>query len=147
MGISGKQVHFLFLRSVKVRTNTQTNGLSYSKDKMGFSDGSAGEESTCKAGNPGDTSLIPGSGRFPWRRKRQPLPVFLPGKSPWREEPGRLQSMGLQSQTRLSMHAQAQMRKDKSNQSKARKEIREEGKGPALQLGDRERQERGGLPW
>ena len=24
--------------------------------------------------------LIPGSGRSPWRRKRQPTPIFLPGK-------------------------------------------------------------------
>ena len=31
--------------------------------------------------NTGDTSLIPGSGRFPWRRKWQPTSVFLPGKS------------------------------------------------------------------
>ena len=31
-----------------------------------------------------------------WRRAWQPTPVFLPGKSPWTEEPGRLQSMGLQ---------------------------------------------------
>ena len=31
-----------------------------------------------------------------WRRKWQPTPVFLPGKSPWPEEFGWLQSMGLQ---------------------------------------------------
>ena len=30
------------------------------------------------------------------RRKWQPTPVFLPGKIPWTEEPGRLQSMGSQ---------------------------------------------------
>ena len=30
-----------------------------------------------------------------WRRKWQPTPVFLPGESPWTEEPGRLESMGL----------------------------------------------------
>ena len=29
----------------------------------------------------GDMHLIPGSGRFPWRRKWQPTPLFLPGKS------------------------------------------------------------------
>ena len=29
-----------------------------------------------------------------WRRQWQPTPVFLPEKSPWTEEPGRLQSMG-----------------------------------------------------
>ena len=34
-------------------------------------------------------------GKIPWRRKWQPTPVFLPGKS-MTEEPGRIQSMGLQ---------------------------------------------------
>ena len=36
--------------------------------------------------------------KIPWRRKWQPTPVFLPGEFhiPWTEEPGRLQSMGLQ---------------------------------------------------
>ena len=38
----------------------------------------SGKESACQAGHLG---LIPGSGRFPWRRKWQPAPVFLPGKS------------------------------------------------------------------
>ena len=32
----------------------------------------------------------------PRRRVWQPTAVFLPGESPWTEEPGRLQSMGLQ---------------------------------------------------
>ena len=36
------------------------------------------------------------AGKIPWRRKWQPTPVFLPGKIPWTEEPGRLQSMGSQ---------------------------------------------------
>ena len=31
---------------------------------------------------------------FYWRRQWHPTPVLLPGKSPWMEEPGRLQSMG-----------------------------------------------------
>ena len=31
--------------------------------------------------NVGDLGSIPGSGRSPWRRKRQPTPVLLPGKS------------------------------------------------------------------
>ena len=38
----------------------------------------SGKESACQAGHMG---LIPGLGRFPWRRKWQPSPVFLPGKS------------------------------------------------------------------
>ena len=32
--------------------------------------------------------------KIPWRRAWQPTPVFLPGESPWTEEPGGLQSMG-----------------------------------------------------
>ena len=33
------------------------------------------------AGETGDTSSIPGLGRFPCGRKQQPTPLFLPGKS------------------------------------------------------------------
>ena len=39
---------------------------------------------------------IPGLGRSS-RRAWPPTPVFLPRESPWMEEPGRLQSMGSQS--------------------------------------------------
>ena len=45
---------------------------------LGFPGGSDSKESTCNAGVPGS---IPGLGRFPWRRKWQPTPVFLPGES------------------------------------------------------------------
>ena len=58
---------------------------------LGFPGGSASQESFCDAGHLG---LITGLGRssrggYSW----QPTPVFLPGESPWTEEPGRLQSM------------------------------------------------------
>ena len=45
---------------------------------------SAGEESACNAG---DRSLIPESGRPPWRRNRLPTPVFwgFPGGSDGKE--------------------------------------------------------------
>ena len=33
------------------------------------------------AGGAKDAGSIPGWGRFPWSRKWQPTPVFLPGKS------------------------------------------------------------------
>ena len=33
---------------------------------------------------------------IPWRRARQPTPVFLPGEYTWTEEPGGLQFMGSQ---------------------------------------------------
>ena len=35
-------------------------------------------------------------GKIPVRGAWQPTPVFLPGESPWTEDPGGLQSMGLQ---------------------------------------------------
>ena len=41
-------------------------------------------------------------GKSMWRRKRQPTPSILAWKILWTEEPGGLQSMGLQSQTPLS---------------------------------------------
>ena len=44
---------------------------------MGFPSGSSGKESGCNAGDTGDAGSIP----VPWRRKWQPTPVFLPGKS------------------------------------------------------------------
>ena len=34
--------------------------------------------------------------KIPWRREWQPIPVFLPEETPWTEEPGALQPMGLQ---------------------------------------------------
>ena len=41
--------------------------------------------------------------KFPWRRERQPTPVFLPGESPWTEESGGLQTTGSQTnQTQMS---------------------------------------------
>ena len=46
--------------------------------RSGFPDGSEVKASAC---NVGDLSSIPGSGRFPWRKKWQPTPVFLPGES------------------------------------------------------------------
>ena len=46
-----------------------------------------------QCGRPG---FNPWVGKIPWKRTWQPTPVFLPGESPWTEEPGRLQSMGSQ---------------------------------------------------
>ena len=37
-----------------------------------------------------------GLGKIPWRGAVHPTPVFLPGQSPWTEEPGELWSMGSQ---------------------------------------------------
>ena len=56
---------------------------------------------SANAGDARDSGSIPESGRSPWSRKCQPAPVFLPRKFTT-EEPGGLQSMGLQSRTQLS---------------------------------------------
>ena len=45
---------------------------------QGFPGGSEVIASAC---NVGDLGSIPGSGRFPWRRKWLPTPVFSPGES------------------------------------------------------------------
>ena len=52
---------------------------------LGFPCGLAGKESAC---NGEDLGLIPGLGRFPWRRQRLPTLFFWPGEfhglySPW----------------------------------------------------------------
>ena len=57
-----------------------------------------GKEFTCNAGDPG---LIPGSRSSLGEGNGNPL-HSLAKKIPWTEDPGGLQSMGLQSQTGLS---------------------------------------------
>ena len=52
------------------------------------------------AGRPMRCGFDPWDRKIPWRRAWQPTPEFLPGESPWTQEPGGLQSW--QSQTRLS---------------------------------------------
>ena len=45
---------------------------------MGFPPGSAGKESAYNVGDLG--SIFPSVGKIPWRRERQPTPVFWPGE-------------------------------------------------------------------
>ena len=46
----------------------------------------------------------PWVGKIPWRRAWHPTPVFLPGESPWTEEPGGLQSIGSVGCTNTQKH-------------------------------------------
>ena len=57
-----------------------------------FPGGSDGKESACNAR---DLGSIPGLVRFPGGEHGNSTPVFLPGESPWTEEPGKLKSMGV----------------------------------------------------
>ena len=59
----------------------------------GLPGSSAGKEYICNVGALGS---IPGLGRSPRGRAWQPAPVFLPGESPWTEDPGGLSSIGSQ---------------------------------------------------
>ena len=59
------------------------------------------EDSACQHRSRGQVQSL--GQEIRWRRKWQPTSVFLPGKISWAEEPGRIQSTGLQkSQARLS---------------------------------------------
>ena len=61
---------------------------------LGFPGGASGKEPVCQYRRYKRLGFDPWVGEVPWRRAWQPTPVFLPGESPWTEEPGRLQSMG-----------------------------------------------------
>ena len=74
-------------------------GLATTPVFLDFPGGSADKESAC---NVGDLGLIPGLGRFPWRRERIPTPVFWP-----REFHGPYSLWGrkeLDTTERLSLH-------------------------------------------
>ena len=60
--------------------------------KFGFPGGSDGKEYACNARDPG---LIPGSGKSSGEGMATDSSI-LAWRNPWTEEPGRLQSMGLQ---------------------------------------------------
>ena len=75
-------------------------------DECGFSDGSAGKEYTCNAGDTGNAGSIPGLGRSPGGGKATHS-SSLAWKIPWIEEPDVLQSIRsqeLDTTERLCMH-------------------------------------------
>ena len=63
---------------------------------LGFAGGASDKEPACQCRRHKRHRLDPWVGKIPWRRAWQPMPVFLPGESPWTEEPGRLPSIGSQ---------------------------------------------------
>ena len=69
----------------------------------GASQDTRGKDCTCQCRRCQRCRFDPWVRKILWRRARQPSPGFLPGKSPSTEEPGRLQSMGSQSQMWLSI--------------------------------------------
>ena len=59
-----------------------------------FLGGTVVKESACQGRRRRRLGFDPLVGKIPWRRKWQSMAVFLPGKIPRTEEPGRPQSMG-----------------------------------------------------
>ena len=73
-------------------SSNMSNSLGKGSKKIGFPGGSDGKESTC---NVGDLGSIPGLGRS----LEEGMAIhssILAWRIPWMEEPGGLQSMGLQ---------------------------------------------------
>jgi len=62
----------------------------------GFPDDTGSEEPACQCRKCKRHRFDPWFGKIPWRRAWKPTPVFLPGKSPWTEQLGRLLFMGSQ---------------------------------------------------
>ena len=70
---------------------------------QGFPGSTRGKEPACQRRKHKRCEFGPWIRKISWSRKRQPILVFLPGEWPQTGEPGGLQSMGLQSQTRLKL--------------------------------------------
>ena len=71
----------------------------------GFLGDSVGKEPACNAGGClkyRRAGFNPWVGKFPWRRKWQPTPVFLPGKSHGQRSLAGYSPWGRESQTQLS---------------------------------------------
>ena len=74
-----------------------------------------GSEVKTPACNAGDQGSIPGLGRFLWRRKWQPTPVFLPGESHgWRSLVGYSPQGHRESDTTERLHFHINIRQKKT---------------------------------
>ena len=83
------------------RCSVHTCRIVLNNKRCGFPSGTGDEKLTCQRSRRRRRGFSPWVRKIPWRRAWQPTPVFLPGESAWTKEPGRPQSMGLQSRTRL----------------------------------------------
>ena len=91
-------------------TGLQRVGQDWAAELNWDPGGASGEEPTywCRRGK--KCGFDPWVGKIPWRRPQRSTPVFLPGEAPSTEEPGRLESAGLQSvspMTETTWHARA----------------------------------------
>ena len=83
----------------EIRFNSWVRKIPWRRDQLptpvflGFPGGSDSKESTWKAG---DLGSLPGLGRFPGEANSYHSSSSLAWRIPWTEDPGRLESMGLQ---------------------------------------------------
>ena len=84
--INGEKKHTSF-------NSMYMGALTRTEEETGLPRCLSGKES---ASNAEDVGLIPASRRSTGGRHGNPTPGFLPGESPWTEEPGGLQSTGSQ---------------------------------------------------
>ena len=70
--------------------------LPYKGIFVDFPGGTSGKEPSCQWRKRKRRGFDLWVGKIPWRRTWQLTPLFLPGESPWTEEPGRPQSLGSQ---------------------------------------------------
>ena len=72
-----------FFSSLKLKHDLSSKKLhKYTiLQNMGLPGGTVVRNPPANAGVSGEPSSIPGLGRIPWKRKWQPTPVYLPGKS------------------------------------------------------------------
>ena len=70
-----------YFRTTKIKTN------------RGFPGGTSGKESVCQCRKYKRCKFDPWVKKIPWRRKWLPTAVYLPGRIPSTEEPGRVQSL------------------------------------------------------
>ena len=66
------------------------------KGQKGFLGGTSGKEPICQCRRHKRHGFNPWVRKIHWRKVQQPTSVFLSGECPWTEEPGGLQSIGLQ---------------------------------------------------
>ena len=78
---------------LQLREGTQFSSSNTSYKTVGLPRWLGGKESAYQCRKHKRCEFNPCVRKIPWRRAWQPTLVFLPGESPRREEPGRLQSM------------------------------------------------------
>ena len=79
----------------QMRLSNFTSCLHH-RDQEGFLGGTSGKESASQCMRHKRYGFDPWVGKISWKKAWQPIPVFLPGESPWLEEPGWLKFIGSQ---------------------------------------------------